>query len=71
MDAQRYLLSSLLLACLASPVVAQESTRDGYDGAAVKSIELGDPNGRKVFQPEHPMAMGFSGQRIEPEAAGE
>ncbi len=37
-------------------VEAQESTRDGYDGAAVKSIELGDPNGRKVFQPEHPMA---------------
>ncbi len=37
-------------------VEAQESSRDGYDGAAVKSIELGDPNGRKVFQPEHPMA---------------
>jgi flagellar basal-body rod protein FlgC len=37
-------------------VEAQESARGGYQGAAVEKIELGDPSGRLVFQPEHPKA---------------
>lgn len=37
-------------------VEAQESTRGGYQGAQVESIELGDPEGELVFQPEHPLA---------------
>ncbi|MGH1489477.1 MAG: flagellar basal body rod protein FlgC [Acidimicrobiales bacterium] len=35
---------------------AQESRRGGYEGAYVEKVELGDPNGQVVFQPEHPMA---------------
>ena len=35
---------------------AQQSRRNGFEGAAVKRIELGDPNGRVVFEPNHPLA---------------
>ncbi|MGI9598190.1 MAG: flagellar basal body rod protein FlgC [Acidimicrobiales bacterium] len=38
-------------------VIAQtQEGRDGFDGAAVDRIELGDPNGRIVFEPNHPLA---------------
>lgn len=30
--------------------------RKGFQGAAVERIELGDPNGRVVFEPNHPLA---------------
>lgn len=40
-------------------VIAQSNERgsgNGFGGATVDRIELGDANGRTVFQPEHPKA---------------
>jgi flagellar basal-body rod protein FlgC len=37
-------------------VVAQDAGNQLGDGARVSGIELGDPNGRLVYQPDHPYA---------------
>lgn len=38
-------------------VIAQaKEGRDGMSGSVVDRIELGDPNGRVVFEPNHPLA---------------
>jgi flagellar basal-body rod protein FlgC len=37
-------------------VIAQDAGNKMGDGARVAGIELGDPNGRLVYQPDHPYA---------------
>lgn len=37
-------------------VIAQDAGNNLGDGARVAGVELGDPNGRVVYQPDHPYA---------------